>query len=326
METVKSSERQGVMLMLASIVFFAVNVLMLRGISLRCPAADGYVASVYRGFWGLATVWLAFRGRGFEPRRLVTRPILLLRGGVGAAGILLFYLTIEHLGAGRATIINLTYPIFGALMAVLWLKERLAARQFTWMLAALGGLVVFFADTGLQARISRHELLAALGAVVAGLAVVLIRVLGRTEHASTIYASQCVWTLVVGLPMCWNRLFTLPAWAVFGLVIASLMVTAGQLALTHAFRHLSVAQGSSLQMLLPVTIAIGGVALFGETFTRIEILGAVLTLLATWQAVQPATRPGRLRPVEFATDDPQSRSRQEVRHGNLVAERPSSTV
>lgn len=319
METTKSSERHGVLLMLASIVFFAVNVLMLRGITLHCPAADGYVASVYRGFWGLLAVWLVFRGRGFQPGRLVTRPILLLRGGVGAAGILLFYLTIEHLGAGRATIINLTYPIFGALMAALWLKERLSVRQLSWMLAALGGLVVFFADTALRARISRHELLAALGAVVAGLAVVLIRVLGRSEHASTIYASQCIWTVVVAVPMCLDRLFKLPAWAVLGLVLASLMVTAGQLALTQAFRHLSVAMGSSLQMLLPVMIAVGGVTMFGETFTRIEVLGAIVTLFATWRSINPG-----VRHKGAARDDPPPF--REVRHGNLVGDPPRTTV
>lgn len=291
METERSSERQGILLMLASIVFFAVNVLLLRGIALRTPAADGYVSSVYRGWVGLLTVWIAFRGRGFEPGRLVRSPLLLLRGGVGAAGILLFYLTIEHLGAGRATIINLTYPIFGALMAAAWLNEALVRRQVSWMLVALGGLIGFLADGALEARLSRHELLAAVGAVVAGLAVVLIRWLGRTEHASTIYASQCVWTVAVGLPFCLNRVFDLPAMTVVGLVIASLTVTAGQLALTQAFRHLSVAKGSSMQMLLPVAIAAGGVALFNERYTGIEVLGAAVTLFATWQVVQSRNRP-----------------------------------
>ncbi|MBL9135268.1 MAG: DMT family transporter [Verrucomicrobiales bacterium] len=326
METEKSSERQGILLMLASIVFFAVNVLMLRGIALRAPMADGYVSSVYRGWIGLLTVWIAFRGRGFEPRHLITRPVLLLRGGVGAAGILLFYLTIEHLGAGRATIINLTYPIFGAVMAAAWLKERLVPRQMVWMLAALGGLMVFLADGALEARLSRHELLAALGAVVAGLAVVLIRVLGRTEHTSTIYASQCVWTIVVAWPACMDRVFEIPVAAAAGLVIAALMVTAGQLALTHAFRHLSVAKGSALQMLLPLVIGVGGFVLFNERFTGMELVGAAFTLFATWRVMQARMRTDGVQSASAMAVERAPAPSPAARPGTLVAEPRTPTV
>lgn len=43
-----TSERRGVLWMLLSIVFFSANVLLLRGVSLHAPAADGWVASAYR--------------------------------------------------------------------------------------------------------------------------------------------------------------------------------------------------------------------------------------------------------------------------------------
>ena len=271
--------------MLLSVVFFAANVLILRAISLRVPAADGYVASVYRGWVGLVVVLVAYRGRGFEPVRLVKRPLLLLRGMVGAAGILLFYVTIESLGAGRAVILNLTYPVFGALMAAYWLGERLGIRSLGWMLLALVGLGVFFADGLAGAGVTRHEVLALLGAVVAGAAVVLIRVLSREEHPSTIYASQCIWSFVVALPLAGTHLLGLPGWVVLSLVVASLLVTAGQLALTRSFRDLSVAQGSSIQMLLPVATAVGGAAFFGERYVATEIAGALVTLGATWAVV-----------------------------------------
>lgn len=285
-----TSERTGILLMLGSIVLFAVNVLLLRAISLRTPSVDGYVASVVRGWVGLIIVVVVFRGRGFQPGRLGSRP-MMMRGAAGAAGILLFYVTIAQLGAGRAVIINLTYPIFGALMAVVWLKEHLRAAQLAWMIAALGGLVVFFAGDALHAGFSRYELIGLLGAVVAGGAVVLIRLLGKSEHASTIYASQCVWSSVAALPVCAPTLLHVPASAYAWLVIASACVAGGQLALTQSFRTLSVARGSSIQMLLPIATALGGMAFFHERFTLSEVLGGALTLVATWQSV----RPGRER-------------------------------
>lgn len=290
------AERHGIVLMLLSVAFFAANVLLLRAVSLRWPAADGYVASVFRGWVGLLFVLVVYRGRGFAPLRLVQQPLLLLRGMVGAAGILLFYVTIESLGAGRAVLLNLTYPIFGALMAAYWLKERVTLRSVGWMLLALVGLGVFFADGHAGGGITQHELLALLGAVVAGAAVVLIRLLSHVEHPSTIYGSQCIWSFVVALPLAGSRLFQLPAAAMVALVAASLLVTAGQLALTRSFRDLSVAKGSSIQMLLPVATALGGAAFFGERYVGTEIAGALVTLVATWavvasRAAAPAASP-----------------------------------
>lgn len=287
--------------MLLSVVLFAANVLLLRAISLRAPEVDGYVASLYRGVTGWVILLLFYRGRGLQAGRLWTRPLVLLRGAVGATGILLFYVTIAHLGAGRAVIINLSYPIFGAVMAGVWLKERLEARQVGWMLVALGGLGIFLAGdrSGVLAggatelgglSVNRYELLAVLGAVVAGMAVVLIRLLGREEHPSTIYASQCLWSLVAALPFCRPEYLVPSPGVLAALILASALVAGGQLTMTESFRHLSVATGSSIQMLLPLATAAGGAVLFAERYVLREVLGALVALAATWWVVQAGAR------------------------------------
>lgn len=271
--------------MLISIVAFAVNVLLLRALSDAIPAANAWVATLFRGVIGWLVIVATFRGRGFAPGRLVASPMLLMRGIVGAAGILLFYVTIERMGAGRAVIINLTYPVFGALMAALWLRERLNWGQVGWMGVGLVGLVVFLRSKTSQGGISFDEVLALLGAIVAGAAVVLIRVLGRSEHASTIYASQCLWSFLGGLPFGAKYLGELPmeAWTI--LIVASVLVSVGQLALTHSFRTLSVAKGSSIQMLLPLATGLGGYLFLEERYSATEIVGGLITLGATWQVV-----------------------------------------
>lgn len=292
METTPSHERRGILLMLVSVVFFAANVLLLRAVSLREPAVDGFVSTAIRGFIGCVFVWLAFRGRGFQPARLLQRPLVLMRGAVGAVAILLFYLTIHHLGAGRAVIINLTYPIFGAVLAAPWLGERLVGRQVFWMVVALAGLGVFLAGPAGPAKgpgllgVSGYEILAMAGAVVAGLAVVLIRLLGREEHPSTIFASQCLWSLLAALPFLTSAVLQLSTWALGLVTLASLFVAVGQLALTEAFRHLSVATGSAIQMLLPVITAAGGALFFAERYSTAELVGALVALFATWFVVR----------------------------------------
>lgn len=282
--TTTPSEKTGIGLMLGSVVAFAANTLLIRGLSIAVPAADGWVASLFRGLVGLAVVALFFTRKGFQPTHLFTNPLLVARGLLGGFGILAFYLTVVHLGAGRAVIINLSYPIFGCLFASLWLKESLPVRSWSWMIAGFAGLLVFLGG-GLHFAIGKYDLLALAGAIAAGGVITLIRQLRHTEHTATIYASQCLASAIFAVGPAAMPSISLPTWALALMIFASVLVAAAQLAMTHAYRTLSVARGSSIQMLLPIVTAIGGWLFFNETFTATEIAGAALTLVATWQVI-----------------------------------------
>ncbi len=280
-----SFDRRSVMLMLASVVLFAANTLLIRAISQHMPVVDGWLATLFRGGVGLLVVFALFgRGRGLDPGRLFRGRLITIRGIVGSLSIAAFYVTIVKLGAARSVIINLTYPIFATLIAAIWLKEKISRAAMVWMLVGFCGLVIFLSDDGKLLLASPYDLLALAGAVGAGWVVVIIRRLRHEEHPATIYASQAFYSLVIAAPSA-ARLPDLhfPAWA--GLAFAAVLVTIAQLVMTQAYQTLSVSRGSSLQMLLPLTTAAGGYALFGETFHPLEIAGALLTLFATWRVV-----------------------------------------
>ena len=214
---------------------------------------------------------------------------------LGGFGILAFYITVVNLGAGRSVIINLTYPMFGSLFAAFWLKEHLPARSWAWMLAGFSGLLIFL-GIDFQEGINFYDLLGIAGAIAAGIVVVLIRQLRHSEHTATIYSSQCFASAMFAAWPAVGPTLSLPGNAMLLMALAATIVAIGQLAMTHAYRTLSVARGSSIQMLLPITTAIGGFIFFNERFSGIELLGAALTLLATWQIIRsPAPTVGPAR-------------------------------
>lgn len=287
-----SFDRRSVMFMLTSVFLFAINTLMIRAISRQVPAADGWLATLFRGGVGLLVVSAVFGwGRGLDVKRLFKGRLIAIRGIVGALSIVAFYVTIVKLGAARAVILNLTYPIFGTIIAAIWLKERISRGAMVWMLVGFVGLVVFLSDNGQLLRPSHYDLLALAGAAGAGWVVVIIRRLRHEEHPATIYASQAFYSLVIATPSV-TKLPLLPAKAWGVLVLASILVTIAQLVMTRAYQSMSVSRGSSLQMLLPLATALGGYFMFGETFHASEITGALLTLLATWRVVtsKPSAR------------------------------------
>ncbi len=278
--------------MLCSAVLFAGNTLLIRGASMASAGADGWMATLFRGGVGVVLLLVFYtRGRGFEWRRMFVNRLVLLRGLVGCVGIICFYITIVELGASRAIVINLTYPMFGTLIAAVWLKEKVRWVTGGWLFVALLGLVVFLSDEDMSLSPTAYDLLGLLGALAAGWVVVIIRKLRHQEHPATIYGAQASCSLLLGLPFL-GKVPELPVGGWGLLALGAVLVTFAQLIMTSAYQRLSIAQGASLQMTLPIFTAVGAYFTFGETFEGHELVGASLTLVAIWQVT--ARKRGRI--------------------------------
>lgn len=281
------SETRGIFLMMLSIIFFTVNTLAVRALALALPACGGWEVTLFRGIAGTMVV-LAFYQRSGQLRikSLIDRPKIIVRGLLGAIGVSFYYITVIELGAARAVVINLSYPIFAALLARAFLKEALSARKLFWILIGFIGLLIFLAPKSLGQGIGFYDVIA----IVAAAVVVLIRNLHQNEHGSTIFMSQAAYCVALAIPVTHQSIpdFTLPAVSL--MLLAGLIVAAGQLSMTFAYRHLEVSKGASMQLLLPIATGLGGWLLFGETLGLIELLGAALTLTATLMVHRQASK------------------------------------
>ncbi|MFK7850090.1 MAG: DMT family transporter [Akkermansiaceae bacterium] len=285
---------RGVMWMLGSVVLFAANTLLIRAASLASQDVDGWMATLFRGFFGVLLLVIFYsNGRGFEWRNMFTNRLVVMRGLVGGLAIICFYITIDKLGAGRAIVINLTYPMFATVIAVFWLKERVRIVTCCWLVVAMGGLAIFLSDQNMRLAPTNYDLLGLLGALAAGWVVVIIRKLRTEESPATIYGAQATCSLLMGLPFVGK----VPEVEITGLgflALGAVIVTFGQLLMTSAYQRLSIAHGASLQMALPVVTAVGAFFFFGERFAFHELLGAAVVLVAIWRVASrrkfPVTR------------------------------------
>ena len=268
--------------MLLSVVFFSVNCLIIRWVGLFA-SVDGWLSSFTRGLAGTAFVIAMYSGgRGLHLSHL-WKPLLIFRGVLGVIAITLLYFTIIHIGAARALVINLTYPLFASFFAAFVLKEKLRPQTISLMILALVGLGLFFSTSLMSSTFGHYDLLGLFGAVLAGAIVVVIRKLTKTETAATIYSSQCLITLLVTAPLAAPSFghTSAPAWGL--MLLGGAIVAYGQILMTKGFYHLDVARGAATQMLIPLLTSAGAFFLFEERFAPIEIVGAVLTLFATWK-------------------------------------------
>lgn len=280
--------RRAVILMLLSAACFTANVLLVRALG-AMNAANIWLVSCTRFVVGLGLIGVVYR-REFQPNHLFRSSKLIQRGLVGGAGVYLTYLTVVKLGAGRAIFIGNTYVIWGALLAAWMLKEKLRSSVIVGGAAALAGIGLLTNVFSNEAHPGLYDALAVVAALLSAHVVVTIRQLHDTEHTSTIFAAQCVYGLLLcSVPaVVTYQPLSAGAWAV--MLVASVAAGAGQLTMTRAFRDLPVAEGSLIQMLVPLGIAVGGMVFFHEHFALHEAFGAALILGGTaYTAVRSAT-------------------------------------
>jgi drug/metabolite transporter (DMT)-like permease len=266
--------------MLLSTLCFTANALIIRALG-TVQAVDVWLLACVRFVVGIGLILAVFRvgPESFQPRHLYRHRRLVFRGLVGGLGVYSYYLTVVHLGAGRATFINNTYVAMGAVLAVVMLGERFRPVLAVGGVMALTGLALITNVFSTGAGFSLYDGIATGSALASAYVIVTIRQLhAEGEHTSTIFAAQCAYGLLIcagPAAVSWAS-HTPTAWIL--MVVAALCAGCGQLSMTRAFRDLPVGEGSLLQMLVPFGIAVGGAVFFREHFSAHELTGAAFIL------------------------------------------------
>lgn len=278
--------RRGTLWMLFSMVCFTGNSLMIKHFASDRHIDPWLTMSFRFGVGLLLTLALFYRSGALSVKRSFLSWLLASRGVLGALGTAAYYHSIGPLGAGKSTLIGNTWCVWAAIMASTMLNEKLGLTKFLGIILALAGLGLLTNVTAENLLVTGHwEMISLGGAVLAALVVVVIRQLTRTETSATIFASQCLYGLLLALPLSFGRTAHLTTSDLVMLGVAGLCAAFGQLAMTEGFRFLTVAVGGAYQITLPLVISAGGILLFGERFTPMQVLGAVLILAGSFQTV-----------------------------------------
>ncbi len=250
-------------------LLFATTALSIAGLSGRY---SGYFTSFARFAVGAAVGFahLAITGKPFKVRRI--KP-WLGRGFFGSLAMILYYVCIDLGSAGRASLLNNSFPIFVAIISILALRERVRAATVADILLAFGGLALVLSDGSAPSLAS--DLVGLLSGALAGVSYHFNKNAARTEHPIVIYLSVCL----IGMAL---NAFSIPEAVgltssdALLLLLAGLGAYAAQVAITVGLARIDATTGSVHTFAkIPLTI-IGGVILFGNQASEGFILGTAL--------------------------------------------------
>ncbi|MBX3028451.1 DMT family transporter [bacterium] len=236
-------------------------------------------------FLGSLLVLLALRGgRGLRPRG--TLPPVLLRGLFGGGAILLYYHAIASAGAGLATLLHCTYPIWTTVIAATLLRERVDARLGAALLLFLAGIAVVVGPGADLAQATTVGSLYALAAsMLAGAAVSTARQLRAVESAYLVTTYFMAVGALLTAPALRHGVPPLDGSLLLVLLAVVLTSVAGQL-LLHLGLGSAPAIEASLAAATAVVSATGFAALLlGERLEAHALLGAAVLVIAIGLAV-----------------------------------------
>lgn len=271
------SARHPLVLMILSSVFFAVMALAAK---LAAEDLSGSQVAFFRFAFMLLPVVL-IPGMIRKAMTFQRLDILFYRGVFGGVAVLLYFLAIEHVPVGIATLLNYSSPVFSVAFAALFLGERVDRRLLVPLTAALAG-VVLVAGGGASAegglRFGIWEAAGLASSVLSGAAVTAIRAARRTEGSWAIYGSFTLFGLLATAPfgITQFRPPTRTEWLLLAAV--GLTSVAAQLLMTYAYRWVTNLQAGVINQLTVILSMAMGVAFLGDRLTTIQLFGSLLTL------------------------------------------------
>lgn len=220
--------------------------------------------------------------------------LLIYRGLFGGVAVLLYFLAIEHVPVGTATLLNYSSPIWAVLAAALFLGERVRPLLLLPFALAMAGmlLVTGALEGGGWPRLGPWELAGLASSVLSGGAVAAIRAARRTEGSWAIYGSFTLFGILVTAPFALARFRWPDAREWLFLAAIGLFSIAAQMTMTYAYRWVTNLQAGVLAQITVVSTLAHGALFFGDVFTPRQLLGAALALagIVGVVALQPPPR------------------------------------
>ena len=207
--------------------------------------------------------------------------LLAYRGIFGGVAVLLYFLAIEKIPVGMATLLNYSSPVWSVSIAALVLGERVRPLLLLPFGVALAGTLLVtgaFEGSGWPPRVGLWEGVGFLSAILSGAAVAAIRAARRTEGSWAIYASFTACGLLVTAPFALSG-FRWPdarEWLLLAIVGGSSI--SAQLLMTYAYRWVTNLQAGVFSQITVMVTMLLGVVFLGERLSPLQLLGAAFAI------------------------------------------------
>lgn len=262
---------RGILLMCISTVAFSIMHGLVRFVSEVLPP---FQIAFFRNVFGLAFLLPLLMRSRFAILRTQKIGLHVLRGVINIGAMLMFFTALSISPLAKVTALSFTAPIFMAILAVLVLGERFRIYRWLAILFGFAGMLIILRP-GIVA-IDTGALLVTGAAALWAVAMIIIKILSRTESSLTIVAYMGIFLgLFSVFPALW-------VWRPFGfetlcwMVLIGLFGTIAQMTLSQALKETDPTALMPFDFLKLIWTAIIGAWYFAEIPDVFTWIGAAV--------------------------------------------------
>ena len=204
------------------------------------------------------------------------RKLLVLRGLTGVTSMTFFFMSIKYIPVATAVSLRYIAPIFAAIFAVLFLREKTRPIQWLFFVMSFVGVLII---KGFDEQVDTYGLILVLiAAVFSGLVYTIINKIGTGDHPVVVVNYfMAIATIVGGILSIanWKNPIGLEWILLMSLGISGYF---GQLYMTKAFQTAKTNQVAPLKYLEVIFTLMFGLLWFDEIYTIWSLLGIALII------------------------------------------------
>ncbi len=258
-----------------------------------------FEVAFFRNFFGVVALLPLFLRYGFAPLRTNRLGLLTLRGVINIGAMFAFFYALSVTSLATVSALSFSAPIFVTILAIFFLGEVVRARRWAAIVIGFAGAMVIIRPGIIEVDFGMLAVL--LSSALWAVALIVIKILGRTESSLTITVYMGVIMAPLSLVPAlfyweWPSLEQL-AW----LAGVGIMGSVAQLTMTEALRLGETSEVMPLDFLKLIWAAAIGYLAFGEfpdLFTWIG--GLMIFASATYIAIRESKQRRRAAQAELA--------------------------
>jgi len=209
------------------------------------------------------------------------RWLLLFRGVSATGAFLLLVQAMKMIPLSTAMILFYLWPVFSCLLSSWIASEQTTKREWVFVGGAVLGAVFIFWPDEASAMFNIGYLFALGASFLAGLAIILVRRLGRDNNPFTLYFYFCLVGGIISIgPLIGQNSSFLPVsttgW--FGLIAVAVFALTAQILMNQGMKYMNAPKTGGLMLIEVLVATVFGVAYLGEPLSIKILFGAGLIL------------------------------------------------
>jgi drug/metabolite transporter (DMT)-like permease len=204
------------------------------------------------------------------------KKVLMMRGIFGTTALLLFFYTLQNIPLASAVTLQYLSPIFTALFAAIFLKEKMQIKQWLYFGVSFAGVALI---KGFDERISLTFMLIGIcSAMFSGMAYTCIRQLKDTEHPVVVVLYFPLVAIPIMSVLSYLNWVTPHGTDWLYLLLMGLFTQIAQILMTKGIQSGVVNKMISLKYVGTIYALTIGYLIFGESYSIMSLLGIAMVI------------------------------------------------